>query len=286
MGYELLDGELTKSTLWMFGSKDAKILFITILAECRGSDICRTPVTVLVRLAGLTESEGQTALDELGSPDPESKYQGHDGRRVIRVQDEIGKGLHIPSYKSRRNRYLSKDRMAQMRQRESEQKERAVEDNADALRSITGRYARFDLEAEAEAEVDIKSRSKGSSRRSAPPPKTFLEFWDIYPKRVKRLETIKKWSRLSQEDRALALAGAKEYRAAHDAGTSEGRRFTANPDTWLNQGRWTDDRAAWAQTFSGNLAQPKPQPKRVTEADLRASAKWDPAWDAKVEEPL
>ena len=29
MSYELLENELTKSTLWMFGSKDAKILFVS-----------------------------------------------------------------------------------------------------------------------------------------------------------------------------------------------------------------------------------------------------------------
>src|SRR5512135_3715305 len=94
----------------MFGSKDAKILFVTILSECHGSEIVRTPIPVLIKLAGLTPEEGAQALAELEAPDPESKFSGDEGRRIVRFEDSDGRGLRLPSYRSRRNRYLATDR--------------------------------------------------------------------------------------------------------------------------------------------------------------------------------
>src|ERR1017187_976300 len=105
MGYELLDNDLTKSTLWMFGSKDAKILFVTILSECHGSHVVRVPIPVLYRLAGLTLEEGAAALAELEEPDAESKYQGEDGKRVVRIEDDEGRGLALPSYNPRLQKF-------------------------------------------------------------------------------------------------------------------------------------------------------------------------------------
>jgi hypothetical protein len=172
MGYELLDDDLTKSTLWMFGTKDAKLLFVTILAECHGSDICRVPIPVLFKLTGLTPTEGVEALIELCNADPDSKCQAEGGARIVQIVDEIGKGLFLPSYRGRRNRYLTKNRVAELRRREEEKKaispKRALTRNA-ALRSVTPGNA---LEAEAEAEKE----KKGGSRASRPALPDVLAF--------------------------------------------------------------------------------------------------------------
>ena len=114
-GYELLENDLTESTLWISCSKDARLLMITILSKMRGQEICRTPIPSLIHLARLTPEEGAIAMTELEAPDPDSKFPGHGGRRIVRIHDEQGRGLLVPSYLPRRKRYFDRERKAEER---------------------------------------------------------------------------------------------------------------------------------------------------------------------------
>lgn len=178
MGYELLDNDLTDSTLWMFGSKDAKILMVTILSKCHGSDIVRTPVPVLIRLAGLTDAEGAAAMVELEGPDPNSKCTSDEGRRIVRIEDERGRGLRLPSYKARRKKYLTRERVSALRER---QKVDVTPGNAPKLSVTTGNKMSPLEQSRAEAEKSQMQRGE-HERGIAPPalarPEDLLRVWN------------------------------------------------------------------------------------------------------------
>lgn len=92
----------------------------------------------------------------------------------------------------------------------------------------------------------------------------FEEFWKIFPKPVGKNQAYAKWREIVSEggmdtkvlcrdsgqflwihvesDADRIIAGAKRYRKSQiDPQTYKVREYTANPVTWLNNGRWMDD---------------------------------------------
>ena len=135
MGYELLENDLTDSTLWMYRSDPARILAITIISKCNGSDRVYVPPAILIQRARLTPEQGAAALVELTSPDPNSRCSLEDGRFVVQKMDEDGnRYLWIPSYKGRRRKYLARERKREQRAREEEERSRSVTPRHDGSR--------------------------------------------------------------------------------------------------------------------------------------------------------
>lgn len=66
----------------------------------------------------------------------------------------------------------------------------------------------------------------------------FDRFWQVYPRRVGKLDARKAWARaLRQAPDHVIIAGAQRY--ADDPNRSD--EYTAHPATWLRAGRWADD---------------------------------------------
>lgn len=81
-GYTKVFTTLLDSTVWQL-SKEARILWITMLLKKDGQQMVRAAVPGLAHAARLTIQETEVALKELQKPDRYSQSQEHDGRRVI-----------------------------------------------------------------------------------------------------------------------------------------------------------------------------------------------------------
>src|ERR1039458_1795255 len=120
MGYELLENDLTDSTLWMYRSLAACKLAITIISKCNGSDRVFVPKAVLIERARLTPEQGAAAFEELLSPDPHSRCTLEAGRFVVEQVDEDGKRyLWLPSYAGRGGKDLAPERQRLERERDA-----------------------------------------------------------------------------------------------------------------------------------------------------------------------
>jgi len=67
---------------------------------------------------------------------------------------------------------------------------------------------------------------------------SFEAFWAICPRRVAKQAALRAWSKLSESDRALAMAGITRQRAGLIA---RGVEYIPHPATWLNGKRWADE---------------------------------------------
>lgn len=167
MGYELLENDLTDSTLWMYRSDQARILAITIISKCNGSDRVYVSPAVLFERARLTPDQGSAALAELMSPDTNSKCQLEEGRFVVQKVDEYSnRYLWLPSYKGRRIKYLAKVRKQEQRDREAEANRLGESRSVTVGHGESQNVSPDQKQIRAEAE---KKENTGESARFVPP---------------------------------------------------------------------------------------------------------------------
>lgn len=99
MAYAKLYSTITESSLWSAG-KDARLLFLSMLAKADQIGFIEAALPGLARLANLSLSETEAALAELMAPDPYSKSPDCDGARVIKVE----RGWCLVNYEAYRDR--------------------------------------------------------------------------------------------------------------------------------------------------------------------------------------
>ena len=83
-GYVKLFGSILQSTIWQ-ESKETRLLWITMLTMKDGRQVVEASVPGLARAAGITTEECEGALARLMEPDPYSRTQEHEGRRIEKV---------------------------------------------------------------------------------------------------------------------------------------------------------------------------------------------------------
>lgn len=103
------------------------------------------------------------------------------------------------------------------------------------------------------SEPGLGSRSKPKTARKTirwdgPPPndqdleKLWAAFWQMYPRKVKRIAARAAWEKaISQVDPRHLVDAAAQY--AQQQNDPMYRQFTMHPTTWLNQGCWDDEPA-------------------------------------------
>ena len=84
--FSLLWSTMLDSSLWLVGTKEAKLLFIAMLALKDKNGVVHKTVLGLAHCAILTPDECRNALVELESPDANSGNKDEDGRRIVPIE--------------------------------------------------------------------------------------------------------------------------------------------------------------------------------------------------------
>jgi len=96
-----------------------------------------------------------------------------------------------------------------------------------------------DLSENTEKEV---STEKPVKRKRHAYTEAFERFWKAYPLNVAKHFAFKAWGKIPAEDHEHVIEAARAFAKA-SAGNAG--KFTPHPATWLNKGRYDDDRAEW-----------------------------------------
>jgi len=123
-------------------------------------------------------------------------------------------------------------------------------------------------EQEPEQEQDTPKAPKGACVY----PSGFEAFWALYPKKLGKDKALKAWvsaGKRVKADRGLDTLGAMDVlneAAAEFAKSEMGRGdYCPHPATWLNGGRWNDDRAEWNRVRDASGKPSKPELFRFDE---------------------
>ena len=102
VGYTKLFSDILASTIWD-EPNSVRIVWITMLAMADRDGMVGASVPGLAHLARVTTEECTNALAVLSSPDPASRTQDHEGRRIASVDG----GWCILNYEKHRERSSS-----------------------------------------------------------------------------------------------------------------------------------------------------------------------------------
>jgi len=178
MGYAKLFSSITESSLWS-EPKEVRILFVSMLARADAAGFVEASVPGLARVSNLTLEETESSLEVLSSPDPHSKNDTADGRRIVKVDG----GWCLVNYEDYRNRRDDNRKREYMREYMREYRKTSV--NPRKTKKLTVRQqvkpnvlelAQAEAEAEAEAEKEGGCNGgNGGTHALHSPPRISLE---------------------------------------------------------------------------------------------------------------
>lgn len=95
------------------------------MAQKARSGIIDVPLFVLARDAGMTEEEARGALSILTAPDPLSRSEKEEGRRVVALRPDVERGWEIVNWESYATQFRAADRRQQVKEAVSRHRENA-----------------------------------------------------------------------------------------------------------------------------------------------------------------
>lgn len=115
--FVVIDAEILSSSIWS-ESATTKLVWLTLLILCDTDGYVGAALPGIAHAAGVTREECEEALAILQQPDPDSRTQSHDGRRLERVE----RGWLVLNFREHldrlsRERAKSRDRVRKHRAR-------------------------------------------------------------------------------------------------------------------------------------------------------------------------
>lgn len=182
MAFLKLDCGILHSTVWV--DRDARDIFITSLLLAEPHELREPAEQIEIRTlnrtgwivpvgwygfvraaslgiidrAGVEREAGLDVLERFGSPEPESRSQAFEGRRLVRIDGGF-LALNYDRYRSRDT--TSAERSRRFREREKERADR---------RATPLRHGRTPLGTQAEAEAEGEIRERRGDPKGASPP--------------------------------------------------------------------------------------------------------------------
>lgn len=246
-GYTKLFSSILASTIWR-EDKDTRIVWITLLAMADRNGMAEGSVPGLADFARLSVDETRKALIKLESPDPDSRTQVDEGRR-IRTVDGGWLLVNHSKYRAKMNEDDRREykRVKQAQYRAEDEAEGAVPEDVcgQVLTDVDNGGQPLTVlpnVTQAEAEAEASPKAEDVPAADAAVPSRFEEFWAAYPKKRDKGHAEKAFKALHVSDDLLGIMlSALEHQRRMDDWTKEGGKYIPLPATWLHGHRWDDE---------------------------------------------
>lgn len=159
-GYTKLFNSILASTIWN-EDNDTRIVWITLLAMAGKNGIAEGSVPGIAVFARLPVDATRKALEKLAAPDPDSRSQEHDGRRI----EAVDGGWLIINHAKYRAKMSTDERREYLRVKQAEYR-KARKQKSTNVNNVSDKYTELTQpKAEAKADTEkIKSVPRALSR--------------------------------------------------------------------------------------------------------------------------
>jgi hypothetical protein len=235
-----LDCDIVKSSVWAEDS-DVLRVWVYFLATANATGEVRVTVPALAMQCGLPADRAQAILDKFASPDPFSRSQEHEGRR-IRIERDPEFKIVVLNY----GRYRAKDHTNAERQQRFRDKHEHTPASVTPLRNakVTPRNASQKSEVRSQKSQRRRTEDSCSTRgvEQGLYPDDFLAFWKTYPRKTGKGKALTAWKKIKPpHPTPETILVSIEAHMASSQWTKENGDFIPYPASWLNARGWEDE---------------------------------------------
>ena len=226
----------TFQTLWrgsMRGKANLQLGFIYMFSNCDRYGVFDCVHGDIADATGLPLDVVMDAITSLEGPDPESRTEGHEGRRIIRLDKHRTWGWSIPNHEKYRREGSDENKREKAAERQRKHREKH---GCNAL--VTPSHARnaiTDTDTDTDTKKKPKSPTSGSDYTA-----DFIRFWQEYPNKAGKKKAFTAWKKATDKPDIETLIKTIHIQKQSEAWVKDNGTFIPHPATWLNAGRWDD----------------------------------------------
>lgn len=216
----------------LYGQWEAIVTFQQMIVLCDlAGFIDMTPQAIAARTSIPFEIIAK-GIELLEQPDKYSRTPDCDGRRIERIDADRPWGWRVVNHEYYRTLQDADTVREQNRERQRKWRER----NGPSRPVTDGNGGSRHAEADTEAIKNL-------------PESRFDEFWKAYPRKVKKADARRCWSRKRLDAKADEILAHLAQRIVSDEQwLDEGGKFIPYPASWLNGDSWEDEYAKAIET--------------------------------------
>lgn len=229
MPYTKLDAGIIFSTVWREPHTTVRVWIALLALKDRRGEV-RAAMPGLADAARVTIPECEAALTTFRAPDPYSRTQDYDGRRI----EDIEGGWFVLNHEKYRGLEDTDDRRRKAAIRAKRYRDRHAVTHDDASRGVTGvTVTQTSRQADTDTDTDTDNNKSLT---------TFAHAWEIYPRRFggnNRVDAEKQWNaRIKAGISPTEMsAGVKRYATFCDATGKTGTEFVKAAKTFFGRSR-------------------------------------------------
>jgi hypothetical protein len=238
-----LFASIVTSSIW---TEDAptRVLWVTMLAICDADGDVWASVGGLARTAGITREECEAGLAKFLAPDPDSRTQDNEGRRIVVIDG----GWRLLNYKKYRQLGRTEDRREYFAEKKREQRSAAKSPQMSTPVHTCPQQSTMSPIAEAEAEAEAEAKEETThpptpSGGEVSEGKTwkkdyeeqFEQWWEIYRRKGNKIQTSKQWDKLTNEEKQEAIEKTPAYVDGRE------RKYQKDGERFIRDRCWQDE---------------------------------------------
>jgi len=201
----------------------ALITFQQLIILCDADGVVDMTPGSISRRTGIPIEHIEHGLEVLSSPDPYSRTEGDEGKRIALIDAHRPWGWYLINHSKYRNLQDSDTVREQTRERVRRHRE-SKKDVPDCNGSVTDGNGSL---RHTDTDTDIKRIVQKSD--------DFETFWNLYPRKEAKQKSQKAWNRISITDRKKIIDHLPRRKFPED------KNFQLLPSTFLNGRRWEDE---------------------------------------------
>jgi hypothetical protein len=213
-GYTPLFSSLVSSTIWQ-EDLETKVLWVTMLALKNQHGVVEGSIPGLAHIAGIPIEKCRKSIQRLESPDPDSRTQDFEGKRIKQTED----GWLILNHE----KYSQKARNRAEYFKEYRKSKSKITTPTNTPVTVTPTVPITETKKE-------KKKEEYSAQ--------FLSFWDKYPRKEGKAKAMEAFLKIKPSPELLEVI-LKSVNSQRPRWTEP--KYIPHPATWLNGHRWEDE---------------------------------------------
>jgi hypothetical protein len=192
----------------------------------------------------------EKGIKTLEEPDPYSRNEALEGRRIKRLADHRDWGWEIVNFQYYNSIRSAEDRRNYQARYQREYR-RKRKQNVNKNKQVNQTSTQSTEKTPHTQSYSYTQKNKDIGQMDLTQQDQFREFWDAYPRKVKKKEVEKIWMKINPSEDLFReiMAGLVAYKKTEPCLKGE-MKFIRHPSSWLNGEQWEDE--AGGNTLMGS----------------------------------